>query len=111
MNPLLNLSPQALGEVAIQLIRVAGIMYLARHLVPADFGLYRMLLIISSFAILTGEAGLPDALIQRKDLSADHEATAWWINSLIGILIVGLLYYAAPLIAGWPDRQRSPAAP
>jgi O-antigen/teichoic acid export membrane protein len=91
----------ALGEVAIQLIRVAGIMYLARHLLPADFGLYRMLLIVSSFAILTGEAGLPDALIQRKDLSADHEATAWWINSVIGILIVGLLYFTAPLIAGW----------
>jgi O-antigen/teichoic acid export membrane protein len=89
----------AFGEVAVQLTRVAGIIYLARHLEPADFGLYRMLLVISGIASLTIEAGIPEALIQRRTLGAEHEATGWWINCLLGGAIAAMLYGCAPLIS------------
>ncbi len=88
----------AVGEVAVQLTRVAGVIYLARHLEPSDFGLYRMLLVISALVTLTIEAGIPEALIQRKDLGEEHEATAWWISCAIGIASAALLYRFAPLI-------------
>jgi O-antigen/teichoic acid export membrane protein len=90
----------ALGEVAVQLTRVGGVVYLARHLEPADFGLYRILLVISAVAALTNEAGIPEALIQRKLLHADHEATGWWISLTIGLLTSTMLFFGAPLIAG-----------
>jgi O-antigen/teichoic acid export membrane protein len=83
----------------VQLTRVAGVIYLARHLEPSDFGLYRMLLVISALITLTIEAGIPEALIQRKDLGEEHEATAWWISCAIGIASAALLYRFAPLIA------------
>ncbi len=82
----------------MQLTRVAGVIYLARHLEPSDFGLYRMLLVISSLVILTIEAGIPEALIQRKTLDEKHEATAWWITCAIGVASAALLYRFAPLI-------------
>jgi O-antigen/teichoic acid export membrane protein len=56
------------GELSVQLTRVAGIIFLARHLEPSDFGLYRMLLAICVLAILVNEAEMSEALIQRKAL-------------------------------------------
>ena len=88
----------AVGEVAVQLTRVAGVIYLARHLEPSDFGLYRMLLVIGALATLTIEAGIPEALIQRKSLGAEHEATGWWISCSIGVVLSAMLYRFAPLI-------------
>jgi O-antigen/teichoic acid export membrane protein len=89
----------ALGEVSVQLTRVAGIVFLARHLEPSDFGLYRMLLVICALAILINEAGMSEALIQRKALHTNHEATAWWICLLMGLVTATLLYLGAPLVS------------
>jgi O-antigen/teichoic acid export membrane protein len=49
---------------------------------------------------LTIEAGIPEALIQRRTLGVEHEATGWWINCTIGGVIAALLYDFAPLIGG-----------
>jgi lipopolysaccharide exporter len=89
----------AIGEVAVQLSRVGGIVYLARHLDPSDFGLYRMLLVISSILILIIEAGIPESLIQRKMLTSEHEATGWWISAVIGFVSSVTLYQLAPLLS------------
>ena len=32
-----------------------------------DFGLFKILVVVSTFAMLVNEAGIPDALIQRRD--------------------------------------------
>jgi O-antigen/teichoic acid export membrane protein len=90
----------AVGEVAVQLTRVAGVIYLARRLEPSDFGLFRMLLVVSTLVSLTIEAGIPEALIQRKQLGPEHEATGWWISCTIGVALAAMLYECAPLISG-----------
>ena len=87
-----------IAEVGSQGIRVAGIVILARMLRPGDFGVYRILLIVSMFVTLFSEAGIPDALIQRKELQSSHEATGWWLTvALTGTCIAGL-YILAPLL-------------
>jgi O-antigen/teichoic acid export membrane protein len=65
-----------LGELAANLIRVGGLIFLARALQPRDFGLLRMLIVLSALAGLVSIAGMPEALIQRKQLLVEHEATA-----------------------------------
>jgi O-antigen/teichoic acid export membrane protein len=88
-----------LGEVAVQSLRIGGIVILARKLAPANFGLLRVLLIVGAFASLFCESGIPDALIQREELTPEHEATAWWLSlSLVGVTVT-ILYCSAPLIA------------
>ncbi len=87
-----------IAEVGGQGIRVAGIVILARMLRPGDFGVYRILLVVSMFVTLFSEAGIPDALIQRKELQSSHEATGWWLTvALTGTCIAGL-YILAPLL-------------
>ncbi len=87
------------AEGAVQALRVGGMIVLARALRPADFGLFRVLLVVSVIAGLANQTGIPDALIQRRQVSAAHEATAWWLNAAIAVIAATVLYLAAPLIA------------
>ena len=61
-----------MAEIAIQALRVSGMVILARELMPRDFGLFKVLLVVAVFASLACEAGVPDALIQRRHLRRDR---------------------------------------
>ena len=87
------------AEAAVQLLRVGGMVFLARELLPADFGLFKVLTIVSAIVILFSESGIPDALIQRREVRADHEATAWWCSVALSVIVAAALYAAAPLAA------------
>lgn len=88
-----------MAEVVVQALRVGGLIILARALTPYDFGWFRILMVVSSFSMLVNEAGIPDALIQRKDLRLDHQITAWWMCIGLAILAAGALYAGAPALA------------
>src|SRR6266446_2735302 len=70
----------AVGELILQGVRLGGMIVLARGLTPADFGVFRVLMIAWGFGVVPIECGLPDALIQRQDLRPRHEATAWFLS-------------------------------
>src|SRR5439155_16975969 len=79
--------------------RIGGLIFLARVLRPQDFGLLKVLTVISMFGILLAEAGIPEALIQRNDLQREHEVTAWWSTVVIALSLVAGLYFGAPMLA------------
>lgn len=88
-----------MAEVMIQSLRVGGLIILARALTPNDFGWFRILLVISAFLMLVNEAGIPDALIQRRELRPEHQTTAWWMCIALATLAAGALYFGAPALA------------
>jgi PST family polysaccharide transporter len=87
------------AEVAVQAIRIGGMVILARALSPHDFGLFKVLVVVATFATLVNEAGIPDAMIQRKDMNADHRNTAWWMSIGLALLTCALLYIGASSLA------------
>ncbi|MGA9723018.1 MAG: oligosaccharide flippase family protein, partial [Candidatus Binatus sp.] len=87
------------AEFVVQALRIGGIVVLARALSPDDFGLFKILVVVSTFAMLVNEAGIPDALIQRRDLSAAHHSTAWWMSIALALATASLLYGGAPALA------------
>jgi len=62
-----------LAEGTAQAIRFAGILLFARLLSPSDFGHMRAVLAVSLIVTIFIQAGIPDAFIQRRDLSRYHE--------------------------------------
>ncbi|HJU11354.1 MAG TPA: oligosaccharide flippase family protein, partial [Candidatus Binataceae bacterium] len=88
-----------MGEVVVQLVRVGGLIFLARALRPQDFGLLKVLAIVGTFGLLLSEAGIPEALIQRPELRREHEVTAWWSTLALSSSLVTALYFGAPLLA------------
>ena len=92
-----------IAEFVVQAVRLGGFVLLARALSPDQFGIFRVLLVVSVFATLSNDAGIPDALVQRKEITAAHEATAWWLSMLMALGAVLILYVTAPLIAAAMD--------
>jgi O-antigen/teichoic acid export membrane protein len=88
-----------MAECLVQGVRLCAMVVLARALGAAEFGLFRVLMIIAMGACLLLQPGLMQALVQRKDLDAHHEATSWWISVGLGIGGVSVLYLIAPGIA------------
>jgi PST family polysaccharide transporter len=89
------------GEAVVQILRVGGLIFLARALRPEDFGLFKVLVVVGMFGMLFAEAGIPEALIQRTHLCREHEVTAWWSTVAIGFALVTVLYLGAPWLASF----------
>lgn len=89
----------ALGEASVQILRLAGLVVLARALSPGDFGLFRVLRAICAVSMLFAESGISDALVQRKCLEPEHEAAGWWLTLTAAVAATSILFFGAPLIA------------
>ncbi len=94
-----NVRDNVMAESATQIVRVATMVLLARRLDPHEFGVFRVLLIVSVVIGLINQAGIPEALIQSPDLRTEHESTAWWITVELSLMTAGVLYESAPLAA------------
>lgn len=82
------------------LYAVTGIV-LARELTQADFGLVGAVLIFQAFASLLVDSGFSYALIQRKGVTRHDYSSVLWFNMLMALVLYALLWFAAPVIAGW----------
>ena len=72
---------------------------LARILVPEDFGLLAMVLVVSGFAMLVKDMGLSTATVQKLDLTQSQVSCMFWINVAFGSLIAIIVSLFSPLIA------------
>lgn len=80
---------------------------LARFLTPDDFGVVAIAMLAISFSQMFWDAGLGKALIQTREAPEKAANVVFWTNLVLGILVYGLLFFAAPLIA---DFFHSPAS-
>lgn len=79
---------------------------LARILDPGQFGLVAMVMVFVVISKVLAEGGMRLAVIQKKDLSESDCSTALWLNILLALVVVSLLWAVAPLIAGFYDEPR-----
>lgn len=86
---------QFLGQ-ALQFV-VSAI--LARLLLPEDFGVFGIAVIVTGFLTLLNELGLTAAIVQRKEIYQSHLSTAFWINLFSSITLCTLTFILAPVIA------------
>lgn len=88
-----------LAELASKAITPVVFIVLARLLTPEDFGVMSAAMMVIAFSQVFWEAGMSKALIQRQTDIDDASNVAFWINLGLGILIAGLLFYGAKMIA------------
>lgn len=90
-----------LGTVAGGGLQFITKIILVKLLTPADFGLMALALFVITYLALFQEAGLENALIQRKgdiDKAAD---AVFMITPVIGLVLSALLFFSSGLIAGF----------
>lgn len=71
---------------------------LARLLIPEDFGLMGMLLIIVGFSQLFSDIGISNAIIHRREVTRYQLSSLYWTNIIAGILVFCLVNLSTPLL-------------
>ena len=89
---------------AVERFSVQGVSFvlsivISRLVTPAEYGLIAMLAIFMAVAQSFIDSGFGTALTQKKDRDETDFSTVFYFNIVISILLYGLLYLCAPLIA------------
>jgi len=82
-----------------QLITFIIYVILARLLSPREFGLIAMVMVFGRFAYIFAEMGFAGALIQKQDLEQEQSSSVFWLNIMVGLLLMLGFMSAAPVIA------------
>jgi O-antigen/teichoic acid export membrane protein len=97
----------ALGsQVVLQMIRLAGVVVLARLLTPDDYGLAAVAVTIASFSVMLGDLGYGTALVQAKAATRRWASTAFWCAlgaGTIGFACAAVGAYPAALVLDEPE--------
>jgi PST family polysaccharide transporter len=88
------------------LIQFVATAVLARLLVPEDFGLVAMAMVVISFMGLFSELGLTSATVQRSQIDQDTVSGLFFITLGIGCFLVPLVCGLAPLAAWFFNDAR-----
>ena len=94
------------ARLASNILATIGTLFLARLLLPSDFGL--VALGTTSLSILTSmtNISLSEALVQHRDPSHHHFHTAWTLNLLRGVLIGSVFALIAVPVARFYSDYR-----
>jgi PST family polysaccharide transporter len=87
------------SQFSQQLIQLPVTIVLSRLLLPRDFGLMAMVLVISQFLVVFVDAGLGAALVHIKVLEQRHISSAFWLNLAGGTFVTIVIAAAAPGVA------------
>lgn len=87
----------------VQFIHLITEIIIARMLMPADFGIIAMLAIFMAIAQSFLDSGFASALIQKKDRTEVDYSTVFYFNIVVSLVLYGLFYVTAPLIAAFYD--------
>lgn len=88
-------------QFSAQFINFLVQVVLARLLLPAEFGLIGMLAIFISIGNSLIDSGLTSSLIRTPDADQRDYSTVFYINLAGSCLIYTVLFFTAPLIAGF----------
>ena len=91
-------------RLGIQIVSFIPTILLARLLSPAQFGLIGMLTLFTALAGTFLDSGFGTALIQKKDATYTDECSIFYFNTLVGIVLVVILFFLAPLIAAFYNQ-------
>ncbi len=87
--------------IAKQLIQFIIQIFLARLLVPEDFGIIGIITVFIAISQLFIDSGFSSALIREKNVTQEDYSTIFYFNFIISILIYIFLFITAPFISSF----------
>lgn len=75
--------------------------FLARLLIPEDFGIVALAGIVIAMVEVFGDFGLGQALVQKKNVSELEYNTIYYINITMGVVLYIVVWFIAPYFASY----------
>lgn len=103
------------GNAAVLLLTMSGLRVLqqvlavtviARLISPGEYGVYALAMPSVVLAMALSNFGLPQAIIQRKDMTHRLASTLFWLNVLFGLMAMVVVASLSWWAAGFFDEPR-----
>lgn len=88
-------------KIGAQVISFLVSIVLARLLLPEEYGVSSIVMVIIILCNVFVDSGLARALIQSKDTTEVDYSSVFYCTLMLSLLIYGALYFAAPYIASF----------
>ena len=88
-----------LERVLVQIVKFVVQIFLARLILPDDYGILAILLVFIAFADIIAQSGLNTALIQKKEIDEEDISTVFWFSILVSCFVYIILFFSSPLIS------------
>ena len=95
-----------LERFSVQGIQFLVMIIMARMLTPDDYGLVGMLAVFIAVSQSLIDSGFSQALIRKQDRTETDNSTVFYFNIVVGFLLYGILFVAAPLIADFYNEPQ-----
>ncbi len=95
----------SLSQVGRQVFQWGTSILLARLLLPEDFGLVGMAMVVVGFASLFVDLGTQSAIVREKDVTDTLLDSVFWLNAVLGILVAVAMFLAAEPVARFFGRD------
>lgn len=79
---------------------------LARLLTPSDYGLIGLITVFTSIALVFATSSFGQALVQKHDADNKDFSSVFFFSLAFSIILYGVLFAAAPMIAGFYDEPK-----
>ena len=89
----------SLERFSVQGIQFIVMIIMANMLTPHDYGLISMLAVFIAVSQSLVDSGFSQALIRKVNRTETDNSTVFYFNVAVGLVLYGLLFTAAPLIA------------
>jgi len=80
--------------------------WLAHLLVPEDFGIVAMAMVLVNFFALFKDAGFSSATIQQEKVTHEQVSLLFWLSAGMGLCLGLILYVSAPVISWFFNEPR-----
>lgn len=87
-------------------IQIVCTFVIAQFVAPQDFGLVSMMSIFLAFSTILIDSGFSQALIHEQHVTEEDESSLFWFNILLGCLVYGVFWLAAPFIADFYNEPQ-----
>ncbi|PWW21400.1 PST family polysaccharide transporter [Geodermatophilus normandii] len=92
------------GQALRIVVQFGSILLLARLLLPEDYGLLAIVLVVVGIGEIVRDFGLSTAAIRAPELSEDTRDALFWINTAIGAVLCVVVVACSGLLADLFDR-------
>ncbi len=108
----MSLSQQAVGGVLWasvekfggKIIQFVTTIILARLLLPDDFGIFALVIIVFAIANVLIDSGFSQALIRQDKISEKDKSTTFYLNVLISLIIFVIIWAIAPMVSDFYEE-------
>lgn len=88
------------ASAVIAVLQLTQTAILAHILLPEDFGLMALVMMVMGLVQAYADMGVSNAIIHKQDTTPDQLSSLYWLNILAGIIIFVFVVALAPFAAG-----------